>query len=176
MGEAPHALCVSNLTCESLQNPMAVDERIPLLSWQVDGDGRDRRQCAYRIVVDTDRNVVKSGAGGEWDSGPVASDATLHVCYGGRLVRPRTRYWWSVEVWDEHGKKSTPSEVAWWETGWMGEAWPGCWLTRPGRGPEGVKPPTDTVYDNAAKVRILIGDDAGNSELIRSGLLDLIVH
>jgi len=148
MGEAPHALCVSDLTCESLQNPMAVDERIPQLSWQVDGDGRDRWQCAYRIVVDTDRNVVKSGAGGEWDSGPVASDATLHVCYGGRLLRPRTRYWWSVEVWDEHGKKSTPSEIAWWETGWMGEAWPGCWLTRPGRGPEGVTPPTDTVYDN----------------------------
>ena len=148
MGEAPHALRVLGLSCESLQNPMAVDERIPMLSWQVDGDGRDRRQSAYRIVVDTDRMHVNSGVGHEWDSGKVASDATLHVCYGGRPLRPRARHWWSVEVWDEHGQKSAPSEIAWWETGWMGEAWPGCWLTRPGRGPEGVAPPAATAYDN----------------------------
>ena len=148
MIETSHALRVMGLTCESLQNPLAVDERIPQLSWQVDGEGRDRRQCAYRIVVDTDRIIVNSGAGREWDSGKVPSDATLHVCYGGRLLRPRTRYWWSVEVWDEHDRKSTPSDAVWWETGWMGEPWPGCWLTRPGRGAEGVTPPTETVYDN----------------------------
>lgn len=148
MASATHALRVVGLTCESLQNPLAVDERIPLLSWRVEGDGRDRRQSAYRIVVDTDATVVESGAGRAWDSGKIASDATLHVCYGGRLLAPRTRYWWRVEVWDEQGRKSAPSDLAWWETGWMGESWPGSWLTRPGRGPQGVPVPADSAYDN----------------------------
>ena len=148
MVAGPHVLQVTGLRCESLHNPLGMDERIPMLSWQVEGDGRDRHQRAYRIVVDSERAAVARGAGREWDSGKINGDATLHVPYGGRLLVPRTRYWWSVEVWDEFGSKSAPSEPAWWETGWMGEPWPGVWITQPGRGPEGVTPPKNTDYDN----------------------------
>lgn len=82
MTAASQALQLVELQCEALTNPMCVDERVPLLSWRVDGEGHGRKQSAYRIVVDTDRDRIARGQGGTWDSGRVASDATLHVPYG----------------------------------------------------------------------------------------------
>ena len=148
MDTASQALHVVELRCESLPNPMSVDERIPMLSWRVEGEGRGRMQSAYRIVVDTDRDRVVRGEARVWDSGRVIGDATLHVPYGGCILMPRTRYWWSVDAWDEQGRKLPSAEPAWWETGWMGEAWPGRWLTRPGLRAEGVAPLTNSDYDN----------------------------
>jgi alpha-L-rhamnosidase len=141
-------LTADYLTCEMLVNPLGMDEPHPGFSWQVVGEGYNRLQSAYRIIVSDDRQAVAVGQGTHWDSGRVESDESLHVVYQGRSLSPSTRYYWTVELWDESGLRGAAAQSAWFETGLLGGSWPASWIMVPDVGPEGKLPPTGTSYDN----------------------------
>ena len=64
MVAGPHVLQVTGLRCESLHNPLGMDERIPMLSWQVEGDGRvEVESGGLRLWADPDdvRGTVTVG-------------------------------------------------------------------------------------------------------------------
>jgi alpha-L-rhamnosidase len=42
---------VTRLRCEYLVDPDGLDERVPRLGWELEGDRRGLRQTAYRIRV-----------------------------------------------------------------------------------------------------------------------------
>ena len=64
-----------------------------------------------------------------WDSGRIDSGSSAGVAYAGRELRPSTRYFWRVKVWDKDGKPYPPSDVSWWETGLLGAGgWRGRWI------------------------------------------------
>ena len=80
---------------EFLTNPIGVDFRNPLITWNCDGGVK---QTAYRIVA-------SSG----WDSGKVASDS-MRVSYPKEL-KSRERVDYTITLWDENGREGEPSSA-----------------------------------------------------------------
>ncbi|MGQ4380329.1 alpha-L-rhamnosidase [Streptomyces sp. SAS_267] len=116
-------------TVEYVQHPLGLDTPHPRLSWPMVSDEPGTRQSAYRI------RVASSAAGlsrpDVWDSGKVASEQSVLVPYAGPRLAPRTRYFWSVRVWDTDGAASGWSAPSWWETGLMDTPWSAEWVSAP---------------------------------------------
>jgi alpha-L-rhamnosidase len=124
---AAHAVPVQ-LRCESVNNPLGIDVANPHLSWQSDSAERNWMQTAYEIVVSTSPSPALDAASIVWDSGRVASAESVGITYGGTTLEARTRYYWSVRVWDANGQSSQASETAWWETGLLKQEWKAKWV------------------------------------------------
>jgi len=120
--------CPGNLRCEYLINPIGLDAPAPRLSWLLNDTRHGALQQAYRIIVGTDSSLVVKGHGSIWDSERIESDRML-VTYSGSSLKPFTRYFWSVQVWDKESVQSSPA-IASFETGMMKkENWKGSWIS-----------------------------------------------
>src|SRR4030081_122985 len=108
---AAHAVPV-HLRCESVNNPLGIDVANPHLSWQSDSTERNWMQTAYQIVVSTNPLPTFDASAKVWDSGKVMSAESVGIAYGGPKLEPRTRYHWSVRVWDAQGQSSQATESA----------------------------------------------------------------
>src|SRR3546814_2089364 len=65
-----------------------------------------------------------------WDSGDVASDASVDIAWDGKPLTSMQRVWWSVEVEDDRGTTTT-SAPAWFETGLLSpDDWRAQWIER----------------------------------------------
>jgi alpha-L-rhamnosidase len=124
---AAHAVPV-HLRCEAVNNPLGIDVANPHLSWQSDSSERNWMQTAYQIVVSTSPSATFDAAAKVWDSGKVASAESVGIMYAGAKLEPRTRYYWSVRVWDANGQSSQASETAWFETGLLNQEWKAKWI------------------------------------------------
>ncbi|GAA5059876.1 alpha-L-rhamnosidase [Thermocatellispora tengchongensis] len=107
------------LSCELLTEPLGLDEPAPRLAWRLRSGARGARQRAYRVVVRDEGGRVA------WDTGRVES-ARQRAGYAGEPLRPRTRYTWSAEVWDDAEEPAGRAE-SWFETGLMG-GWRASWI------------------------------------------------
>ncbi|MBC2839319.1 alpha-L-rhamnosidase [Robiginitalea sp. SC105] len=127
---------VDSLRTEYLDRPLGLDEAQPRFSWQLltDGDARGIQQAAYRIRV--------SGPGDTpaWDSGRREGARALNIAYEGERLLPKTRYSWSITVWDQDNREHQGG--SWFETGLLdtdpdSEGWKGAaWI---GGGPEDLQ-------------------------------------
>ncbi|MGP3977659.1 family 78 glycoside hydrolase catalytic domain [Streptomyces sp. 8N114] len=134
-GEGLH---IGSTTTEYADQPLGLDTPRPRLSWTLHSRTRGQRQTAYRIRVATSAAGLRSPD--VWDSGKQKSGRSVLVSYDGPALRPRTRYHWSVRVWDKDGRPSAWSEPTWWETGLGPQAdWHADWITAP---PALVAPPS----------------------------------
>jgi alpha-L-rhamnosidase len=120
----------AGLRCESVADPMGVDNAAPHLSWTLQSAVRDQRQTAYEVRVTGKRGPL-------WDSGKVASDRTLQIAYAGRTLESAQRVFWRVRVWDKNGVASPWSGTATWtmgllhESDWSASRWIGGAATAP---------------------------------------------
>jgi alpha-L-rhamnosidase len=114
------------LRSEWVPNPLGIDVARPHLSWQSNSSERNWKQSAYEIVVS--KSPERKGELLVWDSGKVNSPESVGIVYGGPKLEPRTRYYWSVRVWDTNGQSSQSTENAWWETGFLNEDWKAKWI------------------------------------------------
>ena len=89
-----------NLRCEYLKTPLGIDAISPRLSWYLNDGRYGALQKAFRIIAGTDSASVANGKGDTWDSGIIESDRML-VTYNGSELKPFTKYFWSVRVWDK---------------------------------------------------------------------------
>ena len=113
---------VSNLLCENLSNPLALDVLQPRFSWQLISDRRNVMQSAYEIQVMAGKSTV-------WNSGKVNSDSSVHVAYKGSGLQSGTKYSWRVRVWDNSGKLSPWSPFAYWQTAMLNPSdWNAKWI------------------------------------------------
>lgn len=119
---------ITNLKVNYRTNPMGIDDPVPVFSWQMSSEEKDKSQSAYRIIVwehgTEDEEITNKSpeiSNYVWDSGKVESDLSVSIPYEGEELKPQTRYDWSVEVWDEEDKNYTSEEAAYFETGLMGE-------------------------------------------------------
>jgi alpha-L-rhamnosidase len=118
----------THLRCESLEQPMGMDEPHPLLSWQLHDGTHGARQTAYQILVASSASSL-SGKPDIWDSGRVESDQSVGVPYAGPALAAEKRYFWQVKVWGKDGKAYPASAVSWWETGLLSSGgWRGNWI------------------------------------------------
>lgn len=107
------------LKTEYLFNPVGIDINLPRLFWNCEGG---ICQKAFRILGKTENGKIL------WDSGKVDS-SSMHVCWGGVAVPPRTRIIWSIQLWDEQENPGGWSE-AFFETGLpKGEPWLAKWIS-----------------------------------------------
>lgn len=116
---AKNAPEVKHLRTEYLQNPVGIDLKKPRFSWIFTASERGAKQTAYQIIVSTDQ----SGNKPVWNSGRVKSGKSINNAYAGVALKPSTRYFWHVDVWDGNNKKISSSEMAFFETGLMDTGW-----------------------------------------------------
>ena len=117
----------ANLQCDHLVNPLGIDHANPRLSWMLNDTRQGARQTAYQLLVSTDSLKVNDEKGDIWNSGKKESDEIL-VTYPEKNLRPFTKYYWKVNVWDKDGVKVS-SDINSFETGMMGmQNWQGAWI------------------------------------------------
>lgn len=91
------------LKAAHLKNPLGIDIRKPLLTWNCEGG---KRQAAYQITAWIDGAEV-------WNTGRIEGN-TMQARYDGP-AQSRARVSWQVTLWDENGKSEEPGETAWFE-------------------------------------------------------------
>lgn len=122
-------LTLHSLTCNDQSNPFGIDDPQPVLGWQMRSEQRGQAQSAYRVLVASAPYLLDDSVGDVWDSGRVESGQSVAVKYGGAALMSRTRYWWTVQVWDGAGQTSEWSEPAWFETALLdADLWQAQWI------------------------------------------------
>ncbi|WP_375583390.1 family 78 glycoside hydrolase catalytic domain [Cyclobacterium xiamenense] len=130
---SPAVLATSDLTpvqlrVEYLTNPFT-DERKPRLSWVLKSDRKNQYQSAYRILVASKPELLKTGKADLWDSGRIDSDQTAQVVYGGNALSSRQQCFWKVQSWDKEGQAGPWSPISTWEMGLLEpEDWQADWI------------------------------------------------
>lgn len=96
----------------------------PRLSWRIESDAAGVKQASYRIRTSVGADMAEV----LWDSGDVASEATVDIVCGGAPVAPMQRLWWTVDVTDTAGA-ITRSQPAWFEAGLLAASdWHADWI------------------------------------------------
>ncbi len=107
---------ITNLQVEYEKTPLGIDVAQPRFSWQMATTAGERgySQTAYQLTVkDSKGNVV-------WDTRRIERSTSLGIGYAGSPLKSATRYSWTVDVWDQSGKKMAAG--SWFETGLMDPA------------------------------------------------------
>src|SRR5437879_2862118 len=86
------------LRCDALVNPLGMDSKKPMLSWQLQDARVGARQTAYEIQVASSSALLAAGKPDVWDSGRVESAQSAGVSYAGPALIPEKRYFWRVRV------------------------------------------------------------------------------
>jgi alpha-L-rhamnosidase len=119
------SLTAYDLTCNHKINPIGIAPDVARLSWKLRSDQRNVMQSAYSLRVATSdkfgaRDLV-------WESGKVNSDESVLVPYKGAL-KPGTRYYWQVKVWDNQKHESKWGSAAFFETALTDSDWKAKWI------------------------------------------------
>ena len=119
----------TELRTDELKNPLGIDDPQPRFSWQLNDGNRGALQTAYQVLVASSEKKLHSGRPDVWDSGKMISGQSLNVQYGGPVLAPCTRYYWSVKTWGANDKAYGISTVNWWETALLTpEGWRASWI------------------------------------------------
>ena len=122
-------LKLADLTCEYVENPVGIDATSPVLGWKITASERGQFQSAYEIVVATNEEDLLAGKKLVWKSGKIKSSKNVDVRYNGAKLKPFTRYYWKVRVYNQDGNVSDWSEPAYWETAMLKPAdWKAQWI------------------------------------------------
>lgn len=115
-----------------LTNPIGIDDKTPVFSWQIVSDKRGWNQTAYQILVATAPELLTEQMADQWNSEMVQSSQSNNIPYMGRALSEKTRYYWIVRVWDNLGNVSPWSEIAFFETAIFPDSkWDASWITHP---------------------------------------------
>lgn len=97
---------VTDLKCENLTQPVAVDQALPHFSWINTSTQSDEVQTAYEIEIATTLSLLKKGEADVWKSGKVMSAESVMVPYGGEPLQARRQFVWRVRTWNRAGECS----------------------------------------------------------------------
>lgn len=114
----------TDLRCENLTDPTAIDTEAPRLSWRTETSIPSWRQSGYRVLVATSANKLRMNVGDLWDSGKVNSSESVGIVYRGKSLTSNKACYWKVQIWDAHDKASGWSRPGKWEMGLLdARAW-----------------------------------------------------
>jgi alpha-L-rhamnosidase len=119
---------VTGLQTEAQSSPLGIDVPRPRLSWRMESSRRGVLQSAYRVRVSRSLGNARKGEADVWDS-TRRRTSTPFVDYAGSRLSPRTRYFWTVELWDEKGRPVRRSGPSWFETAFTAAGqWRASWI------------------------------------------------
>lgn len=158
---------VSDLKCEGLYRPVAVNTTTPRLSWKLPADWK--AQSAYEIQIGTDSAALANGGSSDlWASGKVQSARSVNVEYAGETLQPGMLAYWRVRLWDSDGIPSAWSEVNRFGIGYVdGNDMPGEYIGMP-EGASGNLPQKYLMIPN--RVYTGIANHRYNTEKYLSGI------
>ncbi len=117
------------LTCEYIENPLGLDVPKPRFSWNFTSKSKNQSQSAYELVVGENGQDVQNGKGAAWQSSKVNSSESLHITYNGAALKPFTKYFWRVKVYDKDNISSDWSTPATFETAALQPSdWKAQWI------------------------------------------------
>ena len=120
-------LALKDLTVDHKINPIGIGNKQPGFSWKITGTGNNIMQSAYLLKVATDEKFSPSKI--VWQSGKISSGESVLQPYKGPELRSGQRYFWQVKIWDNNGKESKWSPVAYWEMGLLSPSdWKAKWI------------------------------------------------
>lgn len=118
-----------SLKCDNLEMPSGIESRSPMLSWKCHSTNRDFHQSQYRVLVASSPDKLTEESADLWDSGWVKSPQSLMIKYEGKDLSPATTYYWTVNIADNTGRKSSYTAPSLFTTGlyaptdWHGAQW-----------------------------------------------------
>lgn len=110
---------LTELRANHIEKPMGFQLKPLSLSWKVQEAGQAQSLRAARICIYEGNKKIYDG-GMEENVSNMDYPVSL-------LLKPRTRYRWTVEVFADNGDSSKAE--SWFETGKMNEPWQGKWIT-----------------------------------------------
>ncbi len=110
---------ITNLRINYQREYLGLDDKTPIFSWEMTSDEKNTVQTAWQIVVKKDGDVV-------WDSEVKNGDESNGISYGGKRLESRTRYEFTVRVWDNRGNAA--ENTSWFETGLFEGDWTSRWI------------------------------------------------
>lgn len=114
---------IVDLRAEHSPDLLGTEESRPRLSWRMESDTRGAAQHSYRIRAAASAQALNDGVL-LWDSGTVASRASLDIAWDGPAFASGQRLWWDVEI-----NGAVRSGPAWFETGLLApDDWRGDWI------------------------------------------------
>lgn len=98
------SIFIKSLKCENKQEALGVDRVSPQFSWVLSADENGAHQTAYQLTIyNENSNLI-------YDSNKVLSDRQFGVIADLKdVIKPYTKYDFSVTVWDENDEKTTKS-------------------------------------------------------------------
>jgi len=121
-------LKLKTLTCEYREFLLGTDHSRPRFSWKITSDRNHTMQEFYQIQVSLSEKRFDNPL--IWDTGKYKSEQSIHISYTGPDLKPKTRYYYRVRVWDNYGCESEWSSFHWFETGLMSsDNWQAKWIT-----------------------------------------------
>lgn len=101
----------TNLRTEYLTEPIGLDTSSPRFTWEYSGNEEGFKASRYEVRIGTSPDDLR----------PYAE---------GMALKPHTRYYWNVTVWDGEGRPCATSETASFETAKFDPSdWSASWIT-----------------------------------------------
>lgn len=117
-----------DLCTEYLEHPIGIGTEIPRLSWRFEGPQPDFRTS--KAEVNIWENPQREGAKIQIKKEDSSGKSLFTSITASDLLKPLTRYYWDVTVWDEYGRKGHTSELASFETAMFSEKdWQAKWIS-----------------------------------------------
>ena len=114
-------LSISDLQCEYLDAPLAIDNTSPHFSWKMNSKQKGARSIAYQILVATDLSKLNEQEADLWNTGKVIDEKSNGIAYQGKTLDSRSLAYWKVRVWNPNDEVSEWSEPTLFGIGMLNE-------------------------------------------------------
>ncbi len=104
------SITLTDLRCENLVNPCAIDNTLPHFSWKIQCETPMEQQY-YEIQVASEEGMLTANKADLWNSGKVQSPISVMLPYKGQDLKSRMLCYWRVRIWSDKGKGSPWSSV-----------------------------------------------------------------
>jgi len=161
---------ITDLRCENLKNPLAIDNTSPHFSWKL----KAGKQIAYRLLVASDSSALAKGEADLWNSGKVNSSSSVMVPYQGKALTSPSLAYWSVQVWHDEEAEPRSSAIARFGVGLLEASdWKGAYIGMPESDDNNYSTPLlrkKFILDTKPEVTFLHVNSLGFHEVYLNGL------
>lgn len=123
---------IENMKCEYKSEPIGIDSPAPRFTWNYadeDNAGKVILQNSYQLHIAENRQDLNQADEDCWHSDTIQSERPFGIYKGTFPLKPHTKYYWQVIVWDQSGKQ-IQSPVGSFETAKMNSKdWSATWIT-----------------------------------------------
>lgn len=105
----PYSGIPSGLMVEYIRDPRysQITDMQPEFSWIVPSEAGSQK--GYQVLVASSMDLLANNIGDVWNSGQVRSTESARVSLNGAALKPGTRYFWKVRIWDKDNRLSVYS-------------------------------------------------------------------